>query len=270
MTLSVSRHVLVMALATAVLGVGVGLRDAGADTLVLRGGARIEGELLSYDQKSQEFRFRLSDGGVLTLRRADVATVTVSGPPGVALPPSPSDAPAGPTGLSETLERQPGPPPVPSAAAIRPVWVPVPERRPLNGTEVISSPGATGLGTLTIVNEMDGDALVKLFDPATRQVSRAVYVRAGGRTTLPAVTPKTYRLRFTVGDEWDSPAREFRRGARYSEFSRWLVFTETGMETATGTETRYVTITVTLHRVPGGTRPVTDIDRARFREGDPR
>jgi hypothetical protein len=50
------------ALTVATLGLWVWGLDVRADTLVLRGGTRLEGELLSYDQKAQEFRFRLSAG----------------------------------------------------------------------------------------------------------------------------------------------------------------------------------------------------------------
>ncbi len=43
-----------------------------ADTVVLRGGRALDGELLTYDEKSQEFRVKPKEGGLLTLRRGDV------------------------------------------------------------------------------------------------------------------------------------------------------------------------------------------------------
>jgi hypothetical protein len=277
---------LAVALATA------GLPDARADTLVLRGGARIDGELLSYDQKAQEFRFRLADGGVLTLKRTDVESVRVSSPepvapPAAASPAAPAARRTGPIAPSETLTRETGPlspapgtapaplprtpsaPSPPAAASRQPVWVPIPERRPLNGAEFIASPDVTGLGSLTITNGMDVDALVKLFDPATRRVPRAIYVRARSEATLSDVAPGTYRLRFAAGEAWDPASHDFRRGVHYSEFSRSVDFRETETSTAAGTETTYARITLTLHPVPGGTARATAIDRARFREGDP-
>jgi hypothetical protein len=284
---------LALAAATTVLALEMQGYDARADILVLRGGTRIDGELLSYDQKAQELRFRLSDGGVLTLKRADVESLTVSSPAPAApsaapaAPPVPAPRRAGPIDPSEILKREassspsaPGrgsPPPssslpaapAPSADPRQPVWVPVPERRPLNGAEIIASPEATGLGSLTIVNGLDVDALVKLFDPVARTVPRAIYIRARNEATLTDVARGSYRARFASGSEWDSRAHDFRRGAHYSEFSRPVIFTETETETAKGTETTYARITLTLHRVPGGTARTTAIDRARFREGDP-
>jgi hypothetical protein len=43
-----------------------------AETLFLRGGRSVDGELLSYDVKTQELLVRLKEGGILTLRRGDL------------------------------------------------------------------------------------------------------------------------------------------------------------------------------------------------------
>jgi hypothetical protein len=109
---------------------------------------------------------------------------------------------------------------------------------------------------------MDVDALAKLFDPVTKQVPRAIYVRARSEATLSDVAPGIYRIRFAVGEEWDPAAHDFRRDARYSAFARSLNFEE--QESQRGVT--YSTFKLTLHGVRGGTERISAIDRARFRD----
>src|SRR5688572_13408135 len=64
-----------MALALVLLAMVYLPTSAAAETVVLRGGAAVEGQLLSYDAKGGELRLRLESGGVLLLRRADVERI---------------------------------------------------------------------------------------------------------------------------------------------------------------------------------------------------
>lgn len=92
-----------------------------AETIVLRGGRTVEGELLTYEPTSKEFRFKLREGGVLTLRRADVERIILIEAAPATIAPS-FAPPAAPTASPSAAPRAPWPPPTvsaPSTAAER-------------------------------------------------------------------------------------------------------------------------------------------------------
>jgi hypothetical protein len=108
------------------------------------------------------------------------------------------------------------------------------------------------------------DAIVKLVSvncPAI--VCQAIYIRAGDQSVLSYVGPGTYRLRFSLGRNWDSSRKRFLASVSYSEFEDPLLFEER-REGREG----HLEIAVTLNAVPFGNARTQAIDEAVFSEGD--
>jgi hypothetical protein len=144
----------------------------------------------------------------------------------------------------------------------------VPGRLPVSlatGTGMRRSRGPRGHGVVTIVNGTDLDAIVKLVlvdSPAI--VCQAIYIRAGGQSALSHVGPGTYKLRFSLGRDWDSSRKRFLASASYSEFENSLLFEER----REGEKTSYQEFEMTLNAVPFGNARTHGIDESVFSEGN--
>jgi hypothetical protein len=134
------------------------------------------------------------------------------------------------------------------------------------GTSMLRPRGPRGHGVVTIVNGTDLDAVVKLvLIDSQATVCQAVYLGAGGRSSLSHVGAGTFRLRFSLGRDWDSSRKRFLARVSYSEFENSLVFEERPK----GRITTYNEFEVTLHTVPFGNARTHSIDESAFSEGEP-
>ncbi len=125
------------------------------------------------------------------------------------------------------------------------------------GAEIEPARGATGRGELTIDNGTASDAVVKVLAEGSR---RFVYVRAGERFTVTALSTGTYVVAFMTGHDWDPTRRTFRRDRASFRFAESLEF----RELQRAGELLYDTYKLTLHRVPRGNAPARQIDDKQF------
>lgn len=119
--------------------------------------------------------------------------------------------------------------------------------QPESGTELGTTPGSSGLGSLTIRNGSQADAIAVLREAGSDAAIRAVYVRRGESSTLQKVAPGAYSVVFQMGEVW-LPAGRFCKILSTSKFEDTVQFDET--RTATGT--RYSRMSLTLYEVDGG------------------
>jgi hypothetical protein len=146
---------------------------------------------------------------------------------------------------------------------------PKPKRSPVslpNGTDVMPPDKNKGLGTLTIVNGKNHDAVVQLIDenkPET--VYRCVYVKRDDKVTITQIAPGAYQLKFTTGDDWDKETLKFLEYAEYHQFDDSLIF----REVSTQTSTEYSRYEVTLHKVAQGNARTAPIDERAFKKVSP-
>lgn len=120
-------------------------------------------------------------------------------------------------------------------------WRPVP-----NGYEP-ADPSETGLGSLTVRNGSDADAVVMLIPTGTTDVARQMFVRRRRSAKLDHVAPRKYVVAFEKGTTYLSSGRFCHSHGEY-EFDRPLNFTE--VESANRTD--YHDFEVTLYTVPYG------------------
>lgn len=105
-----------------------------------------------------------------------------------------------------------------------------PERAPVslsNGATIAPAQGPRGNRYLTVINETDSDAAIKLVENTTEKTRRFFYVRAHSRATVRGIGNEECRLRFSTGADWDAESRKFLRDAAYSEFENALNFRRT-------------------------------------------
>lgn len=120
-----------------------------------------------------------------------------------------------------------------------------------------------GYGELTIENGRDLDAVGVLASSRELKIPLiAVYIQSEDSFTIKGIEDDMYTIYFTLGEDWDSDLEKFTRKATYARFEEELEF-ET---TETATEIRYMTFTVTLHPVVGGTAETEPVREADFPE----
>jgi hypothetical protein len=135
------------------------------------------------------------------------------------------------------------PAPTERVVAVAPSPV-VPTAQPASGTDIIRA-SATGGGTLVLENPGDLDAVVALADSTT--YTRAVYVRAGDRVTVPDVAKGTYEIFWTIGYNWQ--VGRFVSSASYQQLDGSVEFTE--RDSGSGPE--YTRLTLVVQRAADGT-----------------
>jgi hypothetical protein len=116
-------------------------------------------------------------------------------------------------------------------------------QRPATGSDILPA-SRTGGGTLILQNVGDLDSVIVLADETT--YTRAVYVRAGERVTIPNVAAGTYEVLMMLGSNWNGG--RFTGMPLYQTLDRAVEFTE--RETATGPE--YTQLTVSIEPITAG------------------
>jgi hypothetical protein len=115
-----------------------------------------------------------------------------------------------------------------------------------------------GNGRLTIENGGSGSAVVTLMRNGTR--SFAVYLRKNATYTVRGVRDGTYSVYFATGTDWDAKHKGFTSGCAYEKFDKSLKFTTT----YTSRYVRYMTYTLSLYGVVGGTATITGVAPDKF------
>jgi hypothetical protein len=138
-----------------------------------------------------------------------------------------------------------------------------PTRRSVTGHAWQSDTTAEGHGILEVINgnTKDGVAVVYQNVAGAESAIRAVYIRAGERTSLPGIAPARYGLRFMLGIDWDEDAREFKGGLECYAFADSFNF----VERRTNDTIHYDKQSVTLHNMIKGSIQPKAVNRAALR-----
>lgn len=126
--------------------------------------------------------------------------------------------------------------------------------RPANGTVLKRAANFSGgLGTLSIHNGTDADAIVKLVPVRSTGVSVAVYIQSNSTTTVTGIPDGSYEVLFATGRGYYAAKNSFVSGLNCSAF-------DTNLDYRT-TESTYSTWSITLNAVANGnatTSPMSD------------
>lgn len=139
-----------------------------------------------------------------------------------------------------------------------------PDRRLVNGT-ILSSSELNGRCLLTVKNGLLTDAVVKLIDVKDNACKAYYYVSAGNEFKIEGLHAGTYRLKFGIGEDWDSTKQRFNRNERFSEFDRSLIFAENGMNQGNNIYYNFTTMVVTLNPIIDGNAPTHTITENDFK-----
>lgn len=141
----------------------------------------------------------------------------------------------------------------PTRAEIEAIYPPLP-----NGTYLQPRLPETGLGSITITNGNDRDAIVKMVRGSVAVF--VVLIRSRDAVVLPNVPVGSYDVWFCTGIGWDPERRRFVQGHRCLQFDDPTNFSET--RDARGVE--YVDFQVTLNSVAGGNASTDPLDADAF------
>jgi hypothetical protein len=213
------------------------------------------------------FAYRKPFAVVAAVATALVLLVWADSPPARSSAPA-TDSPnvtagnAGPATSAATAETTPNPAPrtdvaqqagSPAATADRPVEACAPEdssddwfQMP-NGFEP-AHVRSSGLGSFTVRNGGDDDAIVFLVPAGTEEVARQVYVRRNRSAVLTNIAPIRYSIVFERGRTFVGTTGSFCHSSGQFEFDKVVDFTETSDEDAT----HYHDYDITLYTVPNG------------------
>ncbi|MGV3659104.1 MAG: SEL1-like repeat protein [Prosthecobacter sp.] len=119
-----------------------------------------------------------------------------------------------------------------------------------------------GKGQLILDNGLTDDAYVKVV--GGRKLWASFYVRGGDKFTLDHVPDGTYQVLYCTGFDWDPKARDFGRGQQARRHDNSFDFTTT--RTTQGSQVTVSTpvITLTLHAVPNGNAPTSEVTLEEF------
>lgn len=132
-----------------------------------------------------------------------------------------------------------------------------PNRRP--GTGPLPGGRSGGYGHLTVENQGTADSVVKVM--AGGELIRAVYVQAGGSTTVTGIPNGNYDAFYTTGTDWDDASHRFTRDCAFNKFDNPLDYTTT----STSTTIEYSVWTLTLHSSDlSSSAPTSEIDPGTF------
>ena len=111
--------------------------------------------------------------------------------------------------------------------------------RPASGTDFVK-PVRTGGGSLIVHNDSRRDAVIILAEGTS--YSRAMYVRAGDRVTVPNIATGTYRVLIMVGRNWRND--HFTSDVSYQAMEQPVEFLERDI----GDITEYTQLTIAFER----------------------
>lgn len=136
-----------------------------------------------------------------------------------------------------------------------------------NGTILIQAQRQQGLGSLTIINGNDEDAVVKIVSVSSpisnnKGPYSEIYVCAQKNATIYHIAPGRYRLKFSSGSDWDTQHNQFRSDRHNSVLDKLMSFDEVTDQTGI----HYSAQQVTLHSVVNGNIHSTNISDDDFSE----
>lgn len=191
-------------------------------------------------------RYSPSDTDPLPAEPAQVASPILRSRP---LPSTPAPTPAPASWFSQNgIDAMPLPS-TPATAAPLSVRCEAEIAPPASGAE-IGGRYRGGLGSLTIKNGSESDAIAVVLDATTQQPRRAIYIRRGEVGLMSSMPVGSYIVRFQLGDTWLG-SRRFCNISSTSEFEDRIEFTERRSDT--GTE--FSRVELTLFTVQGGNAP---------------
>lgn len=132
-----------------------------------------------------------------------------------------------------------------------------------SGTPLCEDIDNSGQGKLSVSNQTNLDANVRLYNRSTLQDVRCFFVKAKSSSTATSIPEGEYTLAYTIGLDWVAAEETFRWNPSYHEFDRNISYSE-----QSDTERiRYDEISVTLHPVMGGNVRTKTISRSDFLKG---
>ena len=135
-----------------------------------------------------------------------------------------------------------------------------------NGSRITPDTGSDGYGVLEVQNGTVEDAVSSLYNPATDEMVREIYVQARHSFRMKGIPTGIYERAYTQGFDWLGDDI-FRCGdPDYAQFEQQFDFTEERDQEGV----QYSTITVTLHSVVGGNIRTKKISRREFLKNHPR
>jgi DnaJ domain len=141
----------------------------------------------------------------------------------LANPATPAAA-AAPQIVPPVVEENAEPAPALRSLSQRPAIVKTNDVPIANGEEIMEPRGRSGVGTLTITNQTDQDAVATLTENDV--ALRMVYVGAGQQASIGQIGPGVYRLKLAGGSEWSWKVRDFTRNRTLQRFAGPFSFTQ--------------------------------------------
>jgi hypothetical protein len=132
-----------------------------------------------------------------------------------------------------------------------------------NGSRIMPDVGTNGYGELEVQNGTSEDAVLSLYDSASDETVRNIYVQARHSVRMKGIPGGTYQLAYTAGRDWDGREAIFRCEPHYAQFEQDFAFTEERNQEGI----QYHSITVTLHPVIGGNVRTKRTSREEFLKG---
>jgi hypothetical protein len=124
-----------------------------------------------------------------------------------------------------------------------------------SGTILIDNMFPRGLGELNIQNaRTDKDAVAILVRSGSLEPLVAVYISAGEKNTMKGILDGSYNLYYTLGQDWDPVAGQFRRSSEYYRLSSVLSYQTTSQTTSTQFKWSWTVADVTIGY--GNSQPV--------------
>lgn len=106
-------------------------------------------------------------------------------------------------------------------------------------------------------NGLDRDAIVLLTTTTEpRQTLLSVYIWANSTYKFAGIPDGMYSIYFTTGQDFDELSGSFTRNVRHGRFDKPVTFQAEGNQ--------YTIYTITLHGVPGGNAPTTNVPSSLF------
>jgi hypothetical protein len=139
-----------------------------------------------------------------------------------------------------------------------------PNRKLSNGM-ILSSSELNGRCLLTVRNGLLFDAAVKLVDTRDNTSKAYFYVSSGNNFKVEGIHAGTYRLKFCVGEDWDSTEQRFSRDQKFSEFDRPILFEENEVRNGNQIQHNFTNMMATINPVPQGNAPTHSISERDFK-----